>query len=53
VNFASYSVAATVPVGVDAYIPSGVFAQPAFFNPLNPAPRLDTADMYYKILPQL
>jgi len=52
-GFASYSVAATVPVGVDAYIPSGVYAQPAFFDPFNPVPRLNTADMYYKILPQL
>jgi Bacterial Ig-like domain (group 2) len=50
-NLTSYSVAATVPIDVDALIPSGLFAQ-AFFDPLNPEPRPNTWDLYFRIAPQ-
>jgi hypothetical protein len=54
-SFDSYSIA-FVPVDTDAYIPSGAFAQAAFWNPPSAAPRgtvsLDgRADVFYNIFP--
>ncbi len=52
-GFDAYSIAATVPEHLDAYIPSGVFPQGAFFNPLNPVSRNNKADIYFTIVPSL
>jgi hypothetical protein len=55
-SFDSYSIA-FVPVGTDAYIPSGAFAQAAFWDPPSPAPRgtgpglEGHADVYFNISP--
>jgi hypothetical protein len=51
-GFDAYPVGITVPSNVDAYTPSGLFPQAAFFDPLHPAIRINKADMYYRIVPQ-
>lgn len=54
--FPSYSLA-FAPTDADAYVPSGLLAQPAFFNPPSATPRggaaqYGSADVLYSLLPQ-
>jgi hypothetical protein len=52
-GFDAWSVLSTIPEALDAYTPSGIFPQGAFFSLSNPVPRNNKADMYFTLVPSV
>ncbi|MEO8030975.1 MAG: Ig-like domain-containing protein [Gemmatimonadota bacterium] len=50
-NFDAYPIETTLAPSITGFTPSGVSAQPAFFDPLNPSPRINKADIWYSFTP--